>query len=170
MMHTWFETKVRYERTFESGLVKKVTEPYLVDAISFTEAEARIIKEMQPFISGEFEVRAIKRANYSELIPANSSICQVDKEAKTLFDCKNNSTQQSEADRYYRAKIAFITLDEKTGEEKKVVTNMLVHANSVNSAHDTIREHMRGTMADYDIVSVSETGIMDVFVFNLEEQ
>jgi hypothetical protein len=167
-MHTWFETKIRYEKTMDNGLVKKVTELYLVDALSFTEAEARIIKEMQPLISGEFQVTAIKRANYSELIPANSSICQVDKEAKALFDGKNHSTQLSEADRYYHAKVAFITLNEKTGKERKEITNMLVHANSVNSAHDTIREYMRGTISDYEIVSVSETEIMDVYPYTAQ--
>ena len=68
-MHTWFECKIRYEKTMENGMNKKVTEPYLVDALSFTEAEARIIEEMTPFISGEFTVSDIKRANYSELFP-----------------------------------------------------------------------------------------------------
>ena len=67
MMHTWFECKIRYEKTMENGMNKKVTEPYLVDALSFTEAEARIIEEITPFISGEFTVSDIKRANYSEL-------------------------------------------------------------------------------------------------------
>ena len=68
-MHTWFECKIRYEKVMENGMQKKVTEPYLVDALSFTEAEARIIEEMTPFISGEFTVSDIKRANYSELFP-----------------------------------------------------------------------------------------------------
>ena len=68
-MHMWFECKIRYEKTMDNGMNKKVTEPYLVDALSFTEAEARIIEEMTPFISGEFTVSDIKRANYSELFP-----------------------------------------------------------------------------------------------------
>ena len=70
-MHTWFECKIRYEKVMENGMQKKVTEPYLVDALSFTEAEARIIEEMTPFISGEFTVSDIKRANYSELFPSD---------------------------------------------------------------------------------------------------
>jgi len=69
-MHTWFECKIRYEKLMENGMNKKVTEPYLVDALSFTEAEARIIEEMTPFITGEFTVSDIKRANYSELFPS----------------------------------------------------------------------------------------------------
>ena len=73
MMHTWFECKIRYEKVMENGMNKKVTEPYLVDALSFTEAEARIIEEITPYISGEFTVSDIKRANYSELFPAGLS-------------------------------------------------------------------------------------------------
>jgi uncharacterized membrane protein YvbJ len=67
MMHNWFECKIRYEKVMENGMNKKVTEPYLVDALSFTEAESRIIEEITPYISGEFTVSDIKRANYSEL-------------------------------------------------------------------------------------------------------
>ena len=74
MMHTWFECKIRYERVMENGMNKKVTEPYLVDALSFTEAEARIIEEMTPFISGEFTISDIKRANYSELSPVTKKV------------------------------------------------------------------------------------------------
>ena len=73
-MHTWFECKIRYEKVMENGMQKKVTEPYLVDALSFTEAEARIIEEMTPFISGEFTVSDIKRANYSELFPSDANL------------------------------------------------------------------------------------------------
>lgn len=73
-MHTWFECKIRYEKVVENGMQKKVTEPYLVDALSFTEAEARIIEEMTPFISGEFTVSDIKRANYSEISPATPNV------------------------------------------------------------------------------------------------
>ena len=81
-MHTWFECKIRYEKTMENGMNKKVTEPYLVDALSFTEAEARIIEEMTPFISGEFTVSDIKRANYSELFPCEEEA------ADRWFKCK----------------------------------------------------------------------------------
>lgn len=97
MMHNWFECKIRYEKTMENGLVKKVTEPYLVDALSFTEAEKRIIEEMTPFISGEFTVSDIKRANYSELF----------------------TSSEDAADRWFKCKLFFITLDEKNGTEKK---------------------------------------------------
>ena len=70
MMHNWFTCKIRYEKVAENGMNKKVTEPYLVDALSFTEAESRIIEEMTPFISGEFEVSGVAKANYNELFPS----------------------------------------------------------------------------------------------------
>ena len=94
-MHNWFECKVSYEKMLENGMQKKVTEPYLVDALSFTEAEARIIEEIRPFITGEFTVTDIKRARLSE-----------------LFFNENG-------DRFYKIKVYFITLDEKSGAEKK---------------------------------------------------
>ncbi len=144
-MHTWFECKIRYEKVMENGLNKKVTEPYLVDALSFTEAEARIIEEISPFISGEFTVSDIKRANYSELF---------------------SSTEES-ADRWFKCKLYFITLDEKSGAEKKTATNILVQASDLRDAVKKLDEGMKGAMADYVIASVAETLIMDVFPFGV---
>ncbi len=146
MMHNWFECKIRYEKTLENGLNKKVTEPYLVDALSFTEAEKRIIEEMTPFISGEFTVSDIKRANYSELFAS-------DEEA---------------ADRWFKCKLYFITLDEKSGAEKKTATQILVQAADLRDAVKKLDEGMKGTMADYSIASVSETLIMDVYPYEAE--
>lgn len=147
-MHTWFECKIRYEKTMENGLVKKVNEPYLVDALSFTEAEARIIEEITPFITGEFTVSDIKRANYSELFPS-------DEEA---------------ADKWFKCKLVFIMLDEKSGAEKKSSTQVLVQAADLRDAVKKLDEGMKGTMADYEIALVSETPIMDVYPFHAEEQ
>lgn len=141
MMHTWFECKIRYEKVMENGMNKKVTEPYLVDALSFTEAEKRIIEEITPYITGEFTVSDIKRANYSE-----------------LFFSDDDS-----ADRWYRCKLIFITLDEKSGAEKRTATNVLVQAADLRDAVKKLDEGMKGTMADYQIGSVAETLIMDVF-------
>ena len=73
-MHTWFECKIRYEKTMENGMNKKVTEPYLVDALSFTEAEARIIEEMTPFISGEFTVSDINVPTIANCSPAKRKL------------------------------------------------------------------------------------------------
>ena len=143
---TWFECKIRYEKTLENGMVKKVTEPYLVDALSFTEAEARIIEEMKPFISGEFTVSDIKRANYSELFFS-------DEEA---------------ADRWFKSKLLFITLDEKSGNEKKVASNVLIQASDLRDAVKKLVEGMKGSMADYEIASMAETPIMDVYRYEVE--
>ena len=145
-MHTWFECKIQYEKTMENGMNKKVTEPYLVDALSFTEAEARIIEEMTPYISGEFTVADIKRANYSELVFS-------DEEA---------------ADRWFKSKLLFITLDEKSGNEKKVATNVLIQASDLRDAVKKLDEGMKGTMADYIISSMAETQIMDVYRYTDE--
>ena len=137
-MHTWFECKIRYEKTMENGMNKKVTEPYLVDALSFTEAEARIIEEMTPFISGEFTVSDIKRANYSELFPSD----------------------EESADRWFKCKLIFITL--------KTSTQVLVQAADLRDAVKKLDEGMKGTMADYQIASVAETAIMDVYPYSAE--
>ncbi|MCD8031789.1 MAG: DUF4494 domain-containing protein [Bacteroides sp.] len=146
MMHTWFECKIRYDKTMENGMNKKVTEPYLVDALSFTEAEARIIEEITLFISGEFTVSDIKRANYSELF----------------------FSEEESADRWFKCKILFITLDEKSGAEKRTATQVLVQAADLRDAVRKLDEGMKGTMADYQIASVTETPIMDVYPFQSE--
>ena len=143
MTKTWFECRIRYEKTMENGMIKKVTEPYLVDALSFTEAEARIIEEMTPYISGEFTVSDIKRANYSELF----------------------FSDDVSADRWFKCKLTFITLDEKSGAEKKTSTNALVQASDLRDAVKKLDEGMKGSMADYIISSMAETAIMDVYEY-----
>ena len=146
MMHNWFLCKIKYEKTMENGLNKKVTEPYLVDALSHTEAEARIIEEMTPYISGEFTVAGIVPAKYSELFFA-------DEEA---------------ADRWFKCKLAFLTLDEKSGAEKRTMTNVLVQAADLRDAVKKLDEGMKGSMADYLILSVAETPIMDVYPYEAD--
>ena len=141
-MHNWFECKVSYEKMLENGMQKKVTEPYLVDALSFTEAEARIIEEIRPFITGEFTVTDIKRARLSE-----------------LFFNENG-------DRFYKIKVYFITLDEKSGAEKKTAAQMLAQATTLKEAIAVLEDGMKGTLADYTIASVTETQLMDVFPFD----
>lgn len=145
-MHSWFECKVSFDKVMENGMQKKVTEPYLVDALSFTEAEARIIEEIRPFISGEFTVTDIKRARFSEL----------------FFNEKG--------DRFYKIKIYFITLDEKSGAEKKTAAQMLAQASTLKEAIATLEEGMKSSLADYTIASVTETMLMDVFPFSLKEK
>lgn len=142
-MATWFECKVSYEKLAENGMTKKVNEPYLVDAISFTEAEARIIKEITPFISGDFSISAVKRTKIAEI----------------FFD--------DSADKWYLAKVAFVTIDEKSAAEKRSVQQTLVAAGDFKGAYDNLLEGMKGTLADYEIVSIAETPIMDVYKANL---
>lgn len=141
---TWFECKIRYEKTMEDGSQKKVTELYVVDALSFTEAEASIIEEMSSYISGEFEVKDIKKAAYGEIFFSDSP----------------------SADRWYKTKLQFITIDDKTEKEKKSNVNYLVHGSTLPGAVKSIDEVMDGTMIDYVIASIAETQIMDVFEHN----
>lgn len=142
-MALWFECKVRYDKMQENGSVKKVNEPYLVDALTFTEAEARIIEEMKPFISGEYSISSEKKTKISEI----------------FFN--------EGCDRYYLVKVNFISYDEASGVEKKSVTQILVQASDLEDAVDKFKEGMKGTMADYEISAVTETMIMDVFTANL---
>ncbi len=147
-LHTWFECKIQYEKTIENGMTKKVTEPYLVDALSFTEAEARIIEEITPFMTGEFTVSDIKRANYSELF----------------------YSEDTSADRWFKAKLQFITLDEKSGKEKKTNTLVLIQATDFRAALRNLDEGMKGTMADYVIACIQETPLMDVYPFSVKPE
>ncbi|MEA4950210.1 MAG: DUF4494 domain-containing protein [Petrimonas sp.] len=145
-MHNWFECKVRYDKTQETGVVKTVTEPYLIDALSFTEAEERIVKEMEPFIGGVFSVSDIRRKKFAETI------------------------LNENGDRYYNARLAFITLDEKSGSEKRTAVNMLVQASSLREAMDIVEGEMAQTMVDYQFMAISETAIMDIFPYSAEEK
>ena len=148
MQSEWFECKVRYDKTLENGLIKKVTETYLVDALSFTEAEKRFIEEITPFMTGEFIVTDIKRARISE-----------------LFDSEDLSD-----DRWFRARIAYITLDEKTGVEKRTAQNVLIQANDFHKAINRLDEGMKGTLGEWVIVTVTETAIIDVFKFKVSDE
>ena len=143
----WFECKIRYEKVMEDGMQKKVTESYVVDALSFSEAEERIIEEMSSYISGEFAVTDIKKAAYKEIFFSDTDT----------------------ADRWYKAKLQFITIDEKTAKEKKSSVNYLVNAGSFNGAVKSIDEVMGGTMIDYVIFSVTETTIMDVYEYRKDK-
>jgi hypothetical protein len=127
----------------ENGMNKKVTEPYLFDALSFTESEGKCIEEMTPFISGEFTIADIKRVKYSEVFFSG----------------------EESADKWFKCKLVFITLDEKSGAEKKTSTQVLVQAADLRDAVKKLDEGMKGTMADYQIASVTETAIMDVYPY-----
>lgn len=140
-MNNWFQCKVKYERNGDDGSITKVSESYLIDALSFTEAEERINEEMKPFISGDFLVSDIKRARISE-----------------LFENENG-------DKWYRCKVNFISLDEEKGVEKRVASTMYAQASTLKEAVEVIEKGMQGTLADYEIASVVETNVMDVFKY-----
>ncbi|MDR2057559.1 MAG: DUF4494 domain-containing protein [Dysgonamonadaceae bacterium] len=135
----WFECIVSYEKTMENGVLKKVTEPYLVNALSFTEAEARFIEQIKPYISGEFTVAGIRLTRINELF------------------------LNERGDRYYRIKVYFVTLDEKSGAEKKTAVRILAQASNIEEAISVLKAGMKGSLADYTVVSVAETRIMDIF-------
>ena len=144
----WFECRIKYEKTGEDNLQKKVRETYTVDALSFTEAEQRIMEEMSSYISGEFDIDDIKKAVYKEIF----------------------FSDDANADRWYKAKLEFITIDEKTEKEKRSAVSYLVQAGSLKGAVNNIEEVMSGTMIDYVIASVAETKLMDVFEYHRKDQ
>ena len=140
----WYEVVIRYDKTQEDGMTKKVNEYYVVDALTFGEAEETITKEMSMSISGEFEVKNITPASYHEI----------------FFSDNDND------DRWFKTKLSFITIDEKTEKEKRTAVTYLVQASTLNTAMKNIEETMKGSMIDYVISNISETKFMDVFEHN----
>ena len=147
MKANYFECKIRREKTDEHGMPAKVTESYLVDAFTFTEAEARLIEEMTPYIGGEFTIKDIKRANYSDVF----------------------TTDDPAADKYYKCKLMYIYWDEKRDVEKREASYILVQAADLRDAVKRIDEEMKSVIADYEIVQVAETTIVDVFRYQHDD-
>lgn len=143
----WFECKLRYEKTTEDGLQKKVSEWYCVDAVTFGEAEERVIKEMSAYVSGELDVDDIKRAKYHEVFFSGDE----------TDDC------------WYKAKLAFLTIDEKTGKDKRSYVFYLVQAHSLERARQIVDKVMGGSMIDYEIKSLSETQLMGLYEYREEK-
>ena len=144
----YFEVKIQYQKILENGKEKKVSEQYVVEALSFTEAEARIIKEMTPYVSGDFDVVSEKIAPYNEIF------------------LSDNSTD----DKWFVSKVGFITLDEKTAKEKKQTFRYLVQAATSELALDYTKEMFSHGMSDYSIDSVKDTPTLDVFLYGSTEQ
>ena len=140
---TWFECKIRYEKIMEDGTPKKVNEVYVIDALSFSEAEERIMEEMSSYISGEIELVDVKIAPYKEIFFADNNL----------------------ADRWFKAKVVYITIDERTQREKRMPVMVLVNAGNINSAIKNTDEVMGDTMIDYAITAIQETKIFDVFEY-----
>jgi hypothetical protein len=126
----------------ENGREKKVSETYLLDAVSFTEAESRIYKELETMVSGEFAVSKIAKTKISEIIPSDNG------------------------DRWYKARVAFITVDDESGKEKRVMQNILVFSDNIKSVYDQIIAAMQGMMADFEISGINESTILDVYPYD----
>lgn len=141
MSATWYECKVKYRKTHETGEQKVTTDTYLLDAVSYTEAEARITEEMTAYTSEDFKITNIKVANYSEVHPFENS------------------------DRWFRSKVSLVAFDEESGKERKTNIYLLVQANDVKEAFENTTEAMQNTMGDYTIPSITESPILDVFPY-----
>lgn len=141
-MAQWIEVKVRYEKMTESGKTVRVTDPYLVDATGCTEAEARVVEEITPFVS-DFNVLSVSKTKISEIF------------------------WNTDGDRFYRVKVNFITIDEKSGAEKRTASYILVQASDFAAALRNFNEGMKGTMADFEIEAISETKIVDVYRYQV---
>ena len=138
MEKNWFECRVSYDKVQENGAIKRITESYLVEAENFTEAEDRITRSMQPYISGDFTVSAVRRRNYDTVLEGNG-------------------------DTYYRVKIICITIDERSGAEKKNNLFLLVQAEGFGAAMGDARDFMRNSMEDWTFHTITETSILEVF-------
>lgn len=137
-MAQWIEVKVRYDKMTDSGKTVKVTDPYLVEAVSCTEAEARVVEEMTSFVN-DFNVLNVGKTKISEI----------------FWD--------ETGDRFYKVKVNFITIDEKSGVEKRKASFILVQASTFTDALANFNKGMKGTMADYEIEAIAETKIVDVY-------
>lgn len=138
---SWFEAVANYPKQMEDGSQKKVNETYVVDAMTCTEAESKVKKELMPYTSGELNVKSTKTASYSEIF----------------------FSDREKDDKWYKAKLVFITLDEKSGKDKRSNITYLVQADNFVSALKNVQEVMGGTLIDYEISCIQETKIMDVF-------
>ncbi|MBZ9778430.1 DUF4494 domain-containing protein [Psychroflexus sp. CAK8W] len=142
----WFECKVKYRKTQDTGEKKISTDTYLLDAVSFTEAEARINDEMKTLTEEEFRIMNIKVANFSEVHPFENS------------------------DRWFKSKVSLIALDEESGKERKTNIYLLVQANDVKEAFENTNQALEGTTGDYSIPSITESPILDVFPYFTGEE
>lgn len=148
MKLNFFECKVKYLKVMENGLQKPVTEAYLVDALSYTEAESRFLEKMRPFMHNTFEVDSITRVRISDI----------------FFNDKES------ADKWYKCKLSFIAVDEKSGAEKRSNAFFFVQASDLREAIKYLDERMKGTIGDYEIIAVTETLIMDVYPYEKDKQ
>ena len=138
---SWYETRIKYQKTMEDGSEKVVNELYVVDALSCTEAETSIIEEMSCYISGDSAVTSAKKTNYGEIF----------------------FSDLDDDDKWYKAKLQFITIDEKSAKENRSNVTYLVQAKSLARALRYVDEAIGKNMIDFDIVGLNETHVLDVF-------
>ena len=143
-MRKYFEVGVRYDKTQEDGTAKKVTETYLIDALSFSEVEKRITEEMEAYISGEFSVVTEKITNIADVVTTDDVL----------------------ADKFYKVKFSIITFDEKTDKEKKQTQLIVVKASSNDDARDRYKQYYKNTPAYFVLEAVSETKYIDYIPYN----
>lgn len=148
MIANWFEAKVKYVKISEDGRERKVNELYLLDAMSYTEAEARIIKEMKTMIQGDYYVSVLKKSNISEIVPS---------------DDEND-------DKWYKIKVAFIDADEVSGKEKKSNQYYLVAGSDTKRAQENLEKSLVSFVVPYDIVAINDTMFLDVFPYSTKEE
>ncbi len=141
-MQTWFECKVKYTKTLESGREQNVTENYLLDAVSFTDAEARITRQMREMVKGEFSITDIKKSRIAE-----------------TFSYENGEW-------WFRATINLVTIDEEAGKEKKIRSNYLVMADDIQEALTRLDESLSFLVVPYVVSSLAVSTIVDVFPYN----
>lgn len=134
-----YECRARYEKTGEDGVMTKVTDIFIVEAVSISDAETRLIENIAPFITGEFEIISIKKVSISEIVT-------------------------NEADYWFKAKVYYISINETTGKEKKAPHTFLVQADAIDEAIDNINEFMKGTISDWELGAFTDTNIVDVFL------
>ena len=141
MTLSWFECKVTYERAGEKGLNTKVNEVYLTQGFTFTEVEKRLTMEIQPMVTGTFDIMKMERTKYNELV---------------------DSTEEN-ADKWFKCKITMVTIDEVSAKEKKSSVVILVKAEDVTNAVKNLNKHMEDSIMDYNLASVNESPIVDIF-------
>lgn len=147
MTANWFEAKVKYVKVSEDGREKKVNESYLLDALSYTEAESRIMHEMESLIKGEYYISGLKKSNITELV---------------LSEDEND-------DRWYKAKVAIIDADEVSGKEKSSSQYYLIAAANINRALENLEKSLSTFVVPYEITGIADTSFMDVFPYFSEE-
>jgi hypothetical protein len=143
MLESWFECKVTYERPGEKGANTKINESYLMKDFTFSSVEKRLTMELQPFVTGEFNINEMKRVKYGEIV----------------------DTQDETADKWYKCKIVLVTIDESSAKEKKTPVLMLVKAESVPDAITRLNIHMTSSVMDYELTSVNNSPIIDIFQY-----